>query len=91
MAAITKEELKDRAKGFLQKWLDKATPNQARLVVIICTAILVILFAATAGGRTIMTWIGYIVTLGTIVAIGYRIYRYAEKNAKGIPKPKTSK
>ena len=89
--AVDKEILKNRVKNNLQRVLDKVTPNQARLIVLILTAVLMLLFGATAGGRTIMTWIGYILTLGTILALGYRLYKYAEANAKGVPKPKKEK
>lgn len=81
-------DIKAKAKTILDKWLVKVTLSQARITIWVVTAIVMILFVATPGGRDIMKFVGYVGCLGAILACAYRLYKYAEK-AKGDPTSST--
>ncbi len=74
---------KNEVKGFVKKILDKMTVSQARIFTIVVTALVLLLFLATSGGRSIIGFLAYVGFIGGTLYGGYRLYKYTTENAHG--------
>ena len=74
---------KNEVKDFFKKVLSKMTVSQARIFTVVVTALFLLLFLATSGGRSIIEFLAYVGFVGGTLYGGYRLYKYTTENAHG--------
>ena len=74
---------------ILKKIFSKLTPNQGKIGSLVLSAIIAILFFATAIGRTLIVIFGYVCFIIVIMAFANKMYKFASQYSTAEPKPKS--
>ena len=80
------DEVKKEAKSFIERIFEKFTPNMARWFSVIVTIIVLCLFLCTNVGRSVLSFIAYVVFAVAALYFGVKLYKYSTSKAKGVPK-----